>query len=695
MDAKVMLLGVTLLAACKEGHEERTDLGDVEIAPAELEFGTLLLGEQATRDLTISNTGTLPLGIAQIAIVDDEFASSFSLEYDFAETHCREGEPSGRGQVLDGGCSVPIRVTMSPESIGPVAAAIEVLTADDPSEDPGYFRDPDEVRAVSIVRGDAIEERPRIHVEPPGLDFGFVWIGDTAYRQLEITNVGSAPLTLAGVELPADVADQFRVSGPDPTGQAIEPGQSMFVEIEYGPLTIEDVRDQPDTWMRILSDDRDVPATEIRLIGDQANTAEDRRPQADLIGPPPGTIVDGEFLQLELDIHDANQPASSLSCRVMSVRLLKAALADCEAPNDAGRVMAIVPSKILEPGVDTIAVEVWDAFGQKSIVTTTILYGTAAPENDADGDGYADALAGGADCDDHDDTVYPSAAEIPDGKDNDCESNCTDATCGAVTMSSCIDEDTTLGDGDADCFVEDPLAANGGDCNDGDATTFPGAADYVDYRDNDCDGEVDEVISHDDLDGDGFSPWAGDCNDGDATFGPAAVEYCDGSDQNCDGVVDDACLPSGTSPVVIGGIRPERTDIGVGESVAVEALGFDRDGDPVAYAWTQDKVLGGMALVGTDGHADFHAPDELPDGEESVTYELMVLVSGDSGQGDWAFGFVTVHDAPVETTYATEPDSSGCGKNADESSVPMTPLLGLAWLLGRRRRARDPIETWR
>src|SRR4029079_17372485 len=98
------------------------------------------------------------------------------------------------------------------------------------------------------------------------------------------------------------------------------------------------------------------------------------------------------------------------------------------------------------------------------------------------------------------------------------------------------------------CFVEDPLAKNGGDCNDADASTYPGAVDLIDFRDNDCDGELDEIVSHDDLDGDGFSPWGGDCDDTDVTVGPAAVEYCEGSDQNCDGIIDDACLPSETIP---------------------------------------------------------------------------------------------------------------------------------------------------
>jgi hypothetical protein len=692
MDGKRWLLLAVSLAACGPGSvAERGDLGDLQVEPVVLDFGDVLLGEQVQRTVTIRNTGDTPLGIAQIAMMDGEFASSFSVDYDFVESVCYGGAPSDRGQVLNADCSVPVHVTMAPDTLGPVAAGVQILTADDPSDHPTYHRDPDELFAVAIATGSVYDERPRVHVEPTALDFGFVWLGETSYRQVRVTNVGSEPLTIGGFEIPADYTDQFSVPD-DPTGQAIDPGGSVLVEIAFSPQTVEQVRNEPDTWIRILTDDPSHPASEVRMVADQADTEQDAEPTVTLIGPPPGTIVEGEELVLELTIHDTNQPAPSLSCRVMSAGLLKTALTQCAAPDDTGHFFVSVPTTLLESGVDTIAVEVWDAFGQKTIVSTTIAYGVTLPEGDADGDGYAGSGAGGLDCDDGDARVYPGAAEIADGKDNDCETTCAEAYCGAVTIDTCIDEDTRLGDSDADCYVEDPAAENGGDCNDSDPSTFPGAVDLVDFRDNDCDGEVDEVISHDDLDGDGFSAWSGDCNEADATVGPAAVEYCEGSDENCDGTIDEGCLPADTSPVIVGGLRLERTDIGVGEAVEVTAMGFDPDGDTVSYLWTQDKALTGQALVGSGGEATFRAPDDLPGGAESVTYELMVQVSGDAGPGDWAFGYVTVHENPVETTFGSGDEAGGCGEKGGGTAFFVAPLGALAWGLRRRRSA---IETSR
>ncbi|MCK5681319.1 putative metal-binding motif-containing protein, partial [bacterium] len=107
---------------------------------------------------------------------------------------------------------------------------------------------------------------------------------------------------------------------------------------------------------------------------------------------------------------------------------------------------------------------------------------------------------------------------------------------GAVTDPDDIDDD---GDG----FTE-----NRGDCNDQDATIYPGAPEICgdgidqdcDRRDTACDQDEDDPYDVDN-DGDGFAENRGDCNDQDATIYPGAPEICgDGIDQNCDGR-DEAC----------------------------------------------------------------------------------------------------------------------------------------------------------
>ncbi len=101
----------------------------------------------------------------------------------------------------------------------------------------------------------------------------------------------------------------------------------------------------------------------------------------------------------------------------------------------------------------------------------------------------------------------------------------------------------------------------GEDCDDAEASVFPGAAERCNGRDDDCDDEVDEGVLltyYWDEDGDGYGvePVAactppegaaeqdGDCDDSRADAFPGAAEQCNGMDEDCDDVVDNGVLTS-------------------------------------------------------------------------------------------------------------------------------------------------------
>jgi len=147
---------------------------------------------------------------------------------------------------------------------------------------------------------------------------------------------------------------------------------------------------------------------------------------------------------------------------------------------------------------------------------------------DVDGDGYGgtdftsvgceqpdEHLATDDDCDDRDDSVHPGAEEICDEIDNDCDGTIDgpDAT-GAVDFYTDADGDGVgVEDGKtvAGCSPPDGYAETTGDCDDTDATAYPGALEACgDGVDNSCDGEIDRycelALENADIFIDGIDP---------------------------------------------------------------------------------------------------------------------------------------------------------------------------------------------
>ena len=220
---------------------------------------------------------------------------------------------------------------------------------------------------------------------------------------------------------------------------------------------------------------------------------------------------------------------------------------------------------------------------------------------DADGDGYGNVnstdvscfqptgyVSNDSDCNDRLSTINPGASESCDGKDNDCDGSIDeDDAVDVLTWYRDSDGDGygALNSTDIDCYQPTGYVADSTDCDDRESTTFPGADEYCDGHDDDCDGDVDEdealdvstwyadtdgdgegdlgstdidcnqptgyvdnstdcddssaVLNTSDADADGTTSCESDCNDNDPAVNVSATEiWYDGVDQNCDGWSD-------------------------------------------------------------------------------------------------------------------------------------------------------------
>ena len=199
-------------------------------------------------------------------------------------------------------------------------------------------------------------------------------------------------------------------------------------------------------------------------------------------------------------------------------------------------------------------------------------------ETDDDDDDCAAADDDAAD----DDAADDDAADDDDDAADD-DDDAADDDDDAADDDTGDDDDTVGTDGDGDGFT---VAA--GDCNDANATIYPGAPEACDGLDNDCD----TVVPADEIDGDldGYAPCAGDCDDLDLYVNPSQAEIPnDGIDNDCDGSVDPTWLPISASPDPSGDHGGYLIDISMHE--------YSQQGSQLRFKTSSHQVFSDLSVM--------------------------------------------------------------------------------------------------
>ena len=203
----------------------------------------------------------------------------------------------------------------------------------------------------------------------------------------------------------------------------------------------------------------------------------------------------------------------------------------------------------------------------------------ADADSDADADGDSDADAD-ADADGDSDADADGDSDADADADGDADADADGDSDADSDADTDADSDADTGSGvvpvDYDVDGHYSIATGGDDCNDLDATVYPGATEICDSAnvDEDCDSVSDDADSstasgwslwYRDADSDGYGRAsssvtvcdqpagyvanATDCDDAEASVNPGATEVCDAgdTDEDCDGFSDDLDAPASSA----------------------------------------------------------------------------------------------------------------------------------------------------
>jgi hypothetical protein len=175
----------------------------IQFTPSNLNFGNVVVGKKVSQTVSIKNTGTTTLNIAEADFSGKQFTFS-GITFPFS---------------LPSGSTANLIVSFSGTSTGPVKATLSLKT------DAGAFSGP-----VALA-ANATPAQAQLSVNPASVGFGSVTMGTKDSASLTLTNTGGSDLNISMMSVNGA---PFGVSGIT-TPKTISAGQSATVSVSFSP----------------------------------------------------------------------------------------------------------------------------------------------------------------------------------------------------------------------------------------------------------------------------------------------------------------------------------------------------------------------------------------------------------------------------------------------------------------------------
>ncbi len=201
---------------------------DIDVTPTALDFSNVPVGQLATKELTVENTGGAVLNVSSIGS-DNEFFKVTPTTF-----------------TVDAGRKRKVTVSFKPTTRGRQTGKLSIKSDDLPDRTVG-------VQGVGVA--------PDIDVTPTALNFSPISIGEKGERTFDVENTGNASLSVAPIR--KEGSTRFSVVSPTGSFPVAADGGRKTVTVGFAPTTRGE---QTETFF-VDSNDPDKPTVSVAVQG--------------------------------------------------------------------------------------------------------------------------------------------------------------------------------------------------------------------------------------------------------------------------------------------------------------------------------------------------------------------------------------------------------------------------------------------